>query len=53
MLNFGVKKEALARLEKANDRYQPLADTTQKAAVSLHEMRKRTSSEIVQGPRTS
>lgn len=49
MLNFGVKKEAIARLEKANNRYQPLAKSTQQAAVSLYELRKRTSKELIKG----
>jgi len=49
MLNFGAKKEAIARLEKANKKYQPLAKTTQNAAVNLHGLRSRTSRELIRG----
>ena len=47
MLNFGVKKEAIHRLENANDVYQPLASKAQGEAIKLHELRLRTSREVV------
>lgn len=47
MLNFGAKKEAIARLENAAGKYEKVADETKKGAVTLHGLREQAAKGLI------